>query len=143
MTLVSYQPRRLLKEMNQLLKGEWPNVYDSTKESFLSQWSPDMDIKETESKFMVSVDLPGLKKEDISVSVENHILSIEGERHSEHDEKSEHHHHIERNFGKFRRCMTLPRSADGSHVSAKMQNGVLFIDIAKKDIAKNKSIEIQ
>lgn len=142
MSLVTYQPRHLLKELNQLMKHDWSSP-SFEQDSFLSQWMPDLDVKETPKHILVSVDVPGMDKKDIQLSVENQRLTVEGERQETKDHKDENKHYVERHFGRFRRVITLPSSADSHQVAAKLEHGVLHITIDKQEKAKQKAITIQ
>ncbi len=143
MSLVTYQPRNLLKELNQIMKDDWSLSPSFEQDTFLSQWMPNLDVKETPDHILISADLPGMDKKDVHVSIENQILTIEGKRESTQEQRHGNNHHVERQFGKFRRCISLPSSSDANQVSAKMEHGVLYVEIGKKETAKQKAITIQ
>ncbi|KUK50979.1 MAG: Heat shock protein Hsp20 [candidate division TA06 bacterium 32_111] len=107
-----------------------------------SNWTPSMDISETDKEFFVTVELPGLKKEDITLSIDNNVLTIEGERKSEKEEKGKTFHRIERSYGKFYRSVTLPKKVDEDNIKASFKDGLLNITIPKVEKEKVKNIEI-
>ncbi len=109
----------------------------------LGKWAPAVDIKEEAERFLVIADLPGVKKENIQISLENNILTLQGERSYEKNEKQEGYSRIERIQGKFHRQFTLPQTVDGNKISAKYTQGILEIAIPKKEQAVEKRIEIQ
>ncbi len=107
-----------------------------------SNWTPSMDISETDKEFLVTVELPGMKKEDINLSIDNNVLTIEGERKSEKEEKGKTFHRIERSYGKFYRSVTLPKKVDEENIKASFKDGLLNITLPKVEKEKVKNIEI-
>lgn len=107
-----------------------------------SNWTPSMDISETDKEFLVTVELPGMKKDDINLSIDNNILTIEGERKSEKEEKGKTFHRIERSYGKFYRSVSLPKKVDEENVKATFKDGLLNITLPKVEKEKVKNIEI-
>jgi len=105
-------------------------------------WAPVMDIVESEKDFTVKAELPGMKKEDIKINIENNILSIEGERKTESEEKGKTFHRIERSYGQFYRAISLPKHVDDAKIKAEFNDGLLTITLPKAETAKTKAIEI-
>jgi HSP20 family protein len=105
-------------------------------------WNPSVDIVETEEAYELKAEIPGLKKEDIQVSLENGLLTIRGEKKQEAETEKKNYHTIERVFGKFERSFRLPDNVRGDSIHAKYDNGVLSIDIPKAEEAKPKQIEV-
>ena len=103
---------------------------------------PAADIVEDNDSFIVNIELPGLKKEDLKVTVQNNILSINGEKKNEIDHKSKTFHRVERSYGSFYRSFELPISVDPSKVQAEFKDGVLRIELPKSESAKPKEIAI-
>jgi HSP20 family protein len=101
------------------------------------------DVVEEKDKFIITAELPGLKKEDIDISVEGNTLCICGERKQEQEEIKADYYQCERAYGRFQREVTLPQSVEPSKVSAEYKQGVLKIIIPKTEQAKRKSIEIR
>ncbi len=106
-------------------------------------WAPAVDIYETpEQDVVVKMDLPDVKREDIKVTVENHVLAIEGERKAATDVAPEQLHRRERTYGAFRRTFTLPSTVDASRVDAGYQDGVLTVKLARREDTRPKQIPI-
>jgi len=108
----------------------------------VAQWSPLVDITEDEKEYLIKVELPDVKKEDVRLTVENEVLAISGERTFEKEEKGKKYHRIERAYGSFVRSFSLPEDADGSKVSADYKDGMLHVHLPKSQKAKPKAIEI-
>ena len=106
-------------------------------------WIPAVDIYETaEQDVVVKVDLPDMKRENIKVTFENNVLSVEGQRELTPSVERDRFHHLERGHGQFRRSFTLPATVDASRVDANYQDGVLTVKLPRRDEAKPKSITI-
>jgi HSP20 family protein len=108
-----------------------------------AEWAPVVDITEDEKEFVVKAELPGLKREEVSVTVQDGVLSITGERKVEKEEKNKKYHRVERSYGSFVRSFTLPETADASKVNAEFKDGVLNVKLAKSPKAQPKTIEIK
>ena len=102
----------------------------------------ELELREEEKSFLASFELPGLEKEDVSISLEEGVLTIKGEKKHEVSEKRAGLHYEERVYGSFQRAVRLPKMADSAGISAEMKNGVLQISIAKAEDAAPKLIEI-
>jgi HSP20 family protein len=107
------------------------------------QWSPAADISETDKEYLVKAELPGVKREDVKVTLEDGVLTIEGERKFEKEDKNEKSHRIERFYGNFSRSFTLPDNADAANVRAESKDGVLNVHIPKIKVEKPKPVEIK
>ena len=106
-------------------------------------WSPAVDIYETaDQELVVKVELPEMKREEIKVSFENSVLTIEGERKYAEDLNRDQYHRIERGYGAFRRSFTLPPTVDGARVHASYQDGVLTVRLPKREDARPRQIEV-
>lgn len=105
-------------------------------------WMPAVDIFETKDAICVRAELPGVEKDAIGVEVKDGVLILRGERKFEKEVKEENYHRIERSYGTFLRSFTLPSSVDGEKVTARMKDGVLQVDLPKKEQAKPKQIKI-
>jgi HSP20 family protein len=120
-------------------------VYPEENQSLtVIDWLPVVDIAEEDNAYLVTVELPQVKKEDTKLSVENGTLTISGSRHKEREEKEGFRfHRVERSYGTFMRSFTLPDDADSSKISASMKEGVLQVRIEKMAGSKAKSSEIE
>jgi HSP20 family protein len=103
---------------------------------------PPVDILENEHNIIIQAEIPGVKQEDLKITLENNVLTITGERKFEHEEKKENFHRMERRFGKFTRSFTLPASVDAEKVNANFENGLLNITLPKREEFKAKQITI-
>ena len=109
----------------------------------VAEWSPLVDISEDDKEYSIRAELPGLKKEEVKVTVENGVLSISGERKYEKEDKNRKYHRIERVYGNFVRSFSVPDDADASKVSADFKDGVLNVRLAKDEKARPKAIEVK
>ena len=106
-------------------------------------WSPAVDIYETaDQELVVKVELPEIKREDIKVSFEDSVLTIEGERKYATDLNRDQYHRIERGYGAFRRSFTLPPTVDGARVNASYQDGVLAVRLPRREDARPRQIQV-
>lgn len=105
--------------------------------------SPSMDVVETKDAVEVSVELPGLSRDDVKIAMDGDVLTISGEKKSEKESKDREYRVYERSYGQFSRSIRLPRSVDPAQIKAAMTDGVLKITAAKRPDAQTKTIEIQ
>lgn len=106
-------------------------------------WAPRVDISETDSELVIKADIPDVRKEDVKVSVEEGVLTIQGEKKQEREESGKKYHRIERYYGNFSRSFTLPSYVDEGKIEASFKNGVLQLHIPKTAQSAHKSIEIK
>ena len=106
-------------------------------------WMPAMDVYETDEKVVVTVELPGIKAEDVEVSVEDSTLTVSGVRESASEVTEESYHRVERRHGSFSRAVSLPPQVDTGKVDARFDDGVLAIEVPKVEKAKPKKIQIK
>ena len=111
-------------------------------ESF-GDWSPALDAFEDKDKYTVCIEVPGLKKDDLNVTVHDGVLTISGERKTEKDVKEGTAHRTERFYGKFSRSVSLPAAVRADKVSAAYKDGVLTVEVPKAEEAKPKTIEVK
>lgn len=107
-----------------------------------ADWSPTVDISETEDGYVIKAEIPGVKKEDVKVTVQDGMLAIRGERKQEKEEKGKRFHRIERAYGSFMRSFRLPDDADEGGVSAEFKDGILNVTLKKSAKTKPQSIDI-
>jgi HSP20 family protein len=115
---------------------------DRLFEAPMAGWAPALDVKEDKDKFTVQAELPGLKREEISVSLHDGALIIAGERQSETVKEGEEYHRQERFYGKFQRALTLPEPVAADKVKADYKDGVLTITLPKTEEAKPRKIDV-
>jgi len=107
------------------------------------EWSPSADISETEKEYLIRAELPGVKKEDVRVHLSDGMITIEGERKQEKDEKGEKFHRVERFYGSFSRRFSLPDNIKAETVRSDYKDGVLAVHIPKAEKDKPKQIPVQ
>jgi len=106
-------------------------------------WTPSADVIEREDGFDLTLDLPGIKKEDLTITVKEEILYLSGERKRlEHEVNEKFHHYYERQYGTFERSFRLPDHVDGEHIKATFADGELHVTVPKLEKAKPKTIKI-
>jgi HSP20 family protein len=105
-------------------------------------WFPAVDLSQTPERFLIKVDLPGLTKDDIDLTVENQALTLTGERRFETGDDGETFSRVERSYGKFSRTFQLPNNVSASKVKAQFSDGVLTVTIPKSEEAKSRKISI-
>ena len=146
MALVRWEPVReitsLQSEMNRLFNTFF-DTPTTGNGSTTRRWIPAIDLVETEDDFVLKADLPGLKEEDVSIEVEENVLTVSGERKAEHEDKREGYVRVERSYGSFRRSLTLPKGVDAEAVTANFDNGVLEVHIPKPEERKPRRVAIQ
>ena len=109
----------------------------------VSEWTPLVDIIEEDKEYVIKAELPEVNKQDVKVTVENGLLTISGERKFEKEEKGKRYHRVERAYGSFTRCFSLPDDTDTSKVNAEFKDGILKVHVAKGEQARPKQIEIK
>jgi HSP20 family protein len=106
-------------------------------------WAPALDISERKDAYLVTVELPGVEADDLQITLEDGLLTIQGERYFAHDSSEQHFHRVERRYGAFRRSITLPAHVLAEGIQATADNGVLQILVPKMEEAKPKRIEVR
>jgi HSP20 family protein len=108
----------------------------------VADWVPTVDVSETDGEYQIKAEIPDVKKEDVKVTVEDGVLTIQGERKQEKEEKGKKYHRVERSYGSFIRSFTLPDLVDEEKVKAEFKDGVLNLRLPKSEKAKPKAIEV-
>ena len=144
MTIVRWEPLRelssLQSEMNRMFSAAFDGPASGANAS--RRWTPTMDLLETPEHFVLRADLPGVSEEDVSIELEDTVLTVAGERKSEHEANGEGFHRVERAFGSFSRSLTLPKGVDAEAVTALFDRGVLEVRIPKPAERKPRRITI-
>ena len=144
MSLVQWQPLSNFENLIDRYARSlgWPT--NGELELFTKQdWAPNVDISETDKELIFRADVPDVKKEDVKVSIENGVLSIQGEKKHEKEETEKKYHRVERYYGKFSRSFTLPSYVDESKIEATFKNGVLKLHIPKIAESTHKCIDVK
>jgi HSP20 family protein len=142
MAITRWDPYRNLVSM----KREFDRLFrdwDEETPTSASHWRPAVDIYEDENEIVLDVEVPGLKKEDIKINIENDVLTITGERKFERENKEDNFHRIERAYGSFYRSFTLPNKVDSGRIEAKYNDGVLKVSLPKREEAKPRQIDVK
>jgi HSP20 family protein len=139
MTLVRWNPTRELASTEiDRLNRMFDDVYGG-----LRSWVPAVDIFETSAhEYVITAELPDMKREDISVTFEQNVLTLTGERKTAVEDANGTYHRSERVHGRFTRSFTLPATVDGSKISATYKDGVLTVRVPQRDDAKPKQINV-
>jgi HSP20 family protein len=106
-------------------------------------WAPALDISERKDAYLVTVELPGVEADDLEITMEDGLLTIQGERHFAHDSSEQQFHRVERRYGAFRRSITLPAQVQAEQIEASFDNGVLQIVVPKMEEATPKRIQVR
>lgn len=143
----SWNPFRELEEMMDRMNRAFPatNARQGDREELaLVDWTPSVNIKETDDAYLIDAELPRVDKNDVKVSVEDGVLTIEGERKvsKEEGEKGTKFHRVETAYGSFMRRFTLPEDADEAKVDAAFKDGMLEVTIPKSKETKPRSRQI-
>ncbi|MCW9079560.1 MAG: Hsp20/alpha crystallin family protein [Gammaproteobacteria bacterium] len=142
MTLMKYEPWNLLDQMRREMDRAVDTRTAEGSSVATSDWVPAVDIKEEKDSFVIVADIPGVDPKDIEVHMENGMLTIKGEKESEKKEEREGYKRVERSFGSFYRRFSLPDTADAEKISAKSNNGVLEVRIAKQEQVQPRKISV-
>jgi HSP20 family protein len=145
MSIIKYDPFRELRslqdEMNRLFVS---NFSRPEREGFASgAWNPSVDIFENKDQIVIEAELPGMKPDEVNISIENNVLTIHGERKFEKKDENDNFHRVERSYGSFTRSFTLPPTVSSENADAEFDNGVLRLTLAKREEAKPRRIEIK
>jgi HSP20 family protein len=130
------KPEPFSREVDRL----FDRLFDAPAQA--QRWAPAMDLIEAEDHYVLKADLPGVPEEDVTLEVENGLLTISGERKAEHERTEKGFYRVERAFGRFQRQMTLPEGIDPDGVVADFDRGVLSVRIPKPEQVKPRRITI-
>ncbi|WP_291522159.1 Hsp20/alpha crystallin family protein [Acidithiobacillus sp.] len=144
MALIKWEPLREIDDMfdRYIRAMGWPSNRGQELMT-TGDWSPRVDISETANEFVIKAEIPEVKKEDVKVSVDNGVLTIQGERKQEKEEKGKKFHRVERYYGSFVRSFTLPDNVDETKIKATFKDGMLNLQVPKSAETKHKAIEVK
>lgn len=154
MSLVRWNPARDLsafpsdvlsmrKEFNRLFDNFFHGDLTDTTSAFTSTWIPAVDIAERENDFDVKMELPGVAKEDVKITMQEGILTVKGEKKQEKESKGSDYHRVERSYGSFQRSFSLPAAVRAADIDASFSDGVLRITLPKAEEARPKQIDVK
>jgi HSP20 family protein len=125
-------------EMNRLFEG----FFGRSSAAAGRAWAPSVDLYETKDDLVLSMEVPGVRDKDVTVSITGDLLSVKGERRFEHDVKEQQFLHVERAYGKFERLVQLPIPVQADKVKASYRDGLLEITLPKTEDIKPKEIKV-
>jgi HSP20 family protein len=144
MALIRWEPARELQSVNRL----FGTLFDSQAGGFTAgggaarRWIPALDVVEQEDRFVLRVDLPGLSEDDVKVELNENVLTISGERRSEHEERGNGYYRVERASGSFSRSLVLPEGVDPESIDARFEQGVLEVSVPKPEQRRPRRVAI-
>ncbi|TAJ80745.1 MAG: Hsp20/alpha crystallin family protein [Gallionellaceae bacterium] len=133
MNLIKWDPFRELEEVSTRLNrifGRAPSPDSSQDLLAIADWLPSTDVSETDSEYLIKVEIPGVNKEDVKVFVQDGLLTMQGERKMDKEEKGKKFHRIERSYGRFVRSFRIPDDADENTVKAEFKDGMLNVKLS-------------
>ena len=137
MTLTRWNPFRDMEEiLDRYSKGRQELMT-------VADWTPNVDVAETDDEYLIKVELPEVRKEDVKITIHDGVLTLQGERKLEREEQNKKYHRVERAYGSFARSFTLPDNIDANSVKARNKDGMLYLHLGKTEEAKPKSIEVK
>lgn len=130
MTLIKFEPLKELESMHDRIQRYFDD-FSNFGFTFTDNFNPRIDISEDEHSLNIIAEIPGIKKDNLKITLQDNILTIEGEKKKEDEVKEKNYYRSERVFGSFKRCFTLPSEVDSEKVDAKFENGILNINLKK------------
>ena len=143
MAITRWDPFREVVALQNRMNSLFGNLNNESENPLTTaSFVPAVDVYEDEKKVVLKLEVPGIEEKDLDVSVENHTLTVKGERKFEKEEKEENFHRIERRYGSFYRAFSLPTTVDTENIAAKYDAGVLKLELTKKPEAQPKQIKV-
>lgn len=131
------------REINRMFDSFFRSGWSEDASLSSAVWSPATDITEDDHGYLVKVELPGVKKDEVKITMENSVLTIHGEKKQEKRSKSDNAHRVERIYGSFQRSFTLPTSVKPEEIEATFTDGILTISLPKVEEARPKQIDVK
>jgi HSP20 family protein len=143
--LTRWEPFRELPTLREMMERFWDEPFDllRTLPRTLGEFRPAMDVSEDEGAYIVKASLPGVKPEEVEVTLSDNVLTLKGEAKQEKETKEENYHLRERRFGSFMRSITLPMAVKSEKVEATHENGVITLRLPKSEEVKPKKIAVK
>jgi HSP20 family protein len=141
----SLRPWTGITDLKQEMDRLFDRMFDARWGEFgaIGDWAPSLDLSETKDALVVKVEVPGMDAKDIQVSLQEGLLTVQGEKKHEKEEKGERHHLVERSYGAFTRSVRLPVGVDSGKVNATFTKGVLVVTMPKAPGAKAVAIPVK
>ncbi|HET6272190.1 MAG TPA: Hsp20/alpha crystallin family protein [Bacteroidota bacterium] len=154
MSLVCWNPNRELtafptdilnmqREINKMFNGFFRGDTQDDGSLVPSVWTPAVDVAEHENQYVVKVELPGVTKDDVKITMQENVLTIRGEKKQETETKDSNFHRVERSYGSFQRSFSLPTHVKNEKIEASYKDGILTVTLPKAEEAKPKQIEVK
>ena len=143
MAITRWDPFREVVALQNRVNSLFRDFNESDSPLTTASFVPAVDVYEDAEKVVLKLEVPGIEEKDLDIRVENHTLTVKGERKFENEDKKANFHRIERSYGSFTRTFTVPQTVDTESVKANYDAGVLTISLAKKAEAKPKQIAIE
>ena len=140
---VYFRPLLGLRSLQDEMNRVFSDYYGEPDDKELAGLVPAMDVTETADSVNVKVELPGVKKEDVQISLKDELLTIRGEKKEEKEEKEENRHFVERSYGTFSRTLTLPSQVKTEGVKATFKDGILHITLPKEEEARTREVKVK
>jgi HSP20 family protein len=141
-----WNPSRELAELSDRLNrvfARMPRGSNENEAMTVADWIPPVDISETAAEYVIQAEIPEVKKEDVKVTLEHGVLTVQGMRRQEVEENGKKYHRVERSYGSFVRSFSLPDLVDDTKVQADFKEGILTLHLPKSEKAKPKAIEVK
>ena len=135
-------PNRLARLLDEMFNYRTPPFFNE-ETGLLANWMPPVDVIEEKEHIRIVAELPGVKAEDVRITMENNVLMMRGEKKKEIEEKDKRVHRFERSYGMFERSFTLPSTIDANKIVARYDDGVLTVLLPKIEAAKPKQIAVK
>lgn len=154
MSLVRWNPSRELaafptdilnmqREVNKMFNSFFRGDTQDDGGMIPSVWTPAVDVAEHENQYVVKVELPGVTKDDVKITIQENVLTIRGEKKQETETKDSNFHRVERSYGSFQRSFSLPTHVKNEKIEASYKDGILTVTLPKAEEAKPKQIEVK
>ena len=142
MNLMRWDPYREVSTLQDRLNRAFGGRTEREDEVTLAAWAPPVDIAEEKDRILITAELPGFKENEIEIQTENGMLTLRGERLFEKESDGKSFHRVERSYGQFVRSFSLPNNVDRERIKASFRNGLLEVELPKREDAKPKTIKI-
>ena len=142
MAITRWDPFREVQSLQNRVNALFRDFSEGEGSTTTASFVPAVDVYEDEKKVVLKLEVPGIDEKDLDVSVENHTLTVKGERKFDKEEKEQNFHRIERRYGSFYRAFTLPQTVDTENVKASYTAGVLKLELVKRPEAQPKQIKV-
>ncbi|UOD34188.1 Hsp20/alpha crystallin family protein [Deferribacteraceae bacterium V6Fe1] len=143
MAIVRWDPFKDIMSLQERINKIFDETVQQDRKSQYGDWYPPVDIFEKEDGITIIMEIPGVSESDIDLQITDGVLTVRGEKKLPYEKNNENFYRLERNFGKFARSFSLPNTVDQNKVKASLKEGILKIEIGKKDEIKPKVIKVE